>query len=172
MATPKRKLTALACVAVFVATLPLHAKRYAMHCQLTRKTGRAAIFLFTVIVALGLSACGGEATIWSTQLKSPDGRWLARAETTENSGFGTGSLETSVDLKWTSGSQAPETVLMLIHDPNSSSRTINLSMKWIAPSRLDLTYTGKATVGLQVVKYGDVDISLHDLSNLRNNNSQ
>jgi hypothetical protein len=82
------------------------------------KTERAAILLFTVIIALGLSACGGEATIWSTQLKLPDGRWLARAETIESSGFGTGSLETSVDLK-TNGPQAPETVLMLVHDPNS-----------------------------------------------------
>ncbi|MGA9884871.1 MAG: hypothetical protein WBQ34_14235 [Candidatus Acidiferrales bacterium] len=130
-----------------------------------------AIFLFTVIVGLGIPGCGGEATIWSTQLRSPDGRWLASAKTVENSGFGTGSLATYVYLKWTNGSQAPENILLLIHDPNSSSRTINLSMKWVTPSHLDVSYNGSARVDFQVVKYGDVDISLHDLSNIQTDNS-
>jgi hypothetical protein len=118
-------------------------------------------FLIAVIFALAILGCGGEDTIWSTQLRSPDGRWLASAETTENSGFLTDSLETSVDLKWTSGSQSPKDILVLIHDPYSASKSINLSMKWVTPSHLDVTYTGKASVALQVVKYGDVDISLH-----------
>lgn len=114
-----------------------------------------------MIFALGASGCGGVDTIWSTQLRSPDGRWLAIAETVENSGFGTGSVETSVDLKWTDGSESPKDILVLIHDPYSTPKTLNLSMKWVTPSHLDVTYSGKASVALQVVKYGDVDISLH-----------
>jgi hypothetical protein len=135
--------------------------------------GRIAVsFVFIAIFALGVLGCGGEDTIWSIQLKFPDGCWLASAETIENSGFGTGSLETNADLKWTNGSQAPETVLVLVHDLDSPSKTIDLAMKWVTPSHLDVTYTGKASVGLQVVKYGDVDISLRDLSSPQNNNSQ
>ena len=37
-------------------------------------------------------------------------------------------------------------------------------MKWVAPTHLEVTYDGHATVNLQVVRYGDVDISLRDLS--------
>ena len=53
----------------------------------------AASFLFVLIFVLSVLGCGGVDTIWSTQLRSPDGRWLAIAETVENSGFGAGSLE-------------------------------------------------------------------------------
>lgn len=157
-----------------------------MHYQLTRTSGRIGghfdlgfsavrvtrTLLFTIIVALGVLGCGGENTIWSTQLKSPDGRWLASAETVETGGFGTASLVTNVYLKWTNGSQSPENILVLVHDPNSASGTINLSMKWVTPSHLDVSYDGHARVDFQVVKDGDVDISLHDLSKLRNSNSQ
>jgi hypothetical protein len=45
-------------------------------------------------------------------------------------------------------------------------------MIWVTPSHLDVTYDGHATVDLQVVKYGDVDISLRDLSSTQKNNSQ
>ena len=69
--------------------------------------------------------------------------------------------KTSVDLKWTNGSESPENILVLVHDPYSASKTINRSMKWVTPSHLDVTYTGKARVDFQVVKYGDLDISLH-----------
>ncbi|MGH9688518.1 MAG: hypothetical protein ACRD5K_15655 [Candidatus Acidiferrales bacterium] len=132
----------------------------------------ARLFVFTLIFALAILGCGGVDTIWSTQLRSPDGRWLASAETVEKGGFGTASLETSVDLKWTDGSESPKDILVLIHDPYSASKSINLSMKWVTPSHLDVSYTGKASVALQVVKYGDVDISLHDRSIMRDNNQQ
>jgi hypothetical protein len=116
------------------------------------------------ICFLGAFGCAGEDTIWATEASSPDGRWLARARTVETSGFGTGDIETDVYLKWTKGSKPPKAILGFIHDPKSQSKTIDLSMKWVTPSHLEVTYNGHASVDLQVVKYGDVSISLRDLS--------
>jgi hypothetical protein len=134
---------------------------------------RTATFLvFIVIFALGVSGCGGPDTIWQTEVGSPDGRWLASAKTEETSGFGTGLLETDVYMKWVKDSKDPENVLVLVHDGKSESKTLDLSLKWVTPSHLDVSYNGHARVDFQVVKLGDVDISLHDLSNMPNNNSQ
>jgi hypothetical protein len=131
------------------------------------------IFLLILgVCILKLSSCSSEDTIWTAEAPAPDGRWLATASTVETSGFGTGDIETDVFLKWTKGSKRPEHVLGFVHDPRSVSKTINLSMTWVTPSHLDVTYDGHATVDLQVVKYGDVDISLRDLSSAQKNNSQ
>lgn len=121
----------------------------------------------TVVVGaclLAASGCGGEDEIWTANAPSPDGRWLATASTVETSGFGTGLIQTDVFLKWTKGSDSPEHILGLVDDGWSTSKTNNLSMNWVAPTHLDVSYDGLATVDLQVVKYGDVDISLRDLS--------
>jgi hypothetical protein len=128
---------------------------------------RKAISLIIVgVCALGSSGCRrvGVQTIWSAEARSPDGRWLASARTEQHGGFGTAGVETDVYLKWINGSHRPEVVLVFFHDPTSQSRTINLSMKWVTPSHLDVTYNGHARIDFQVVKYGNIDISLRDLS--------
>lgn len=130
--------------------------------------GKIAAAVVVGICVLGGSGCSGEDTLWSVEVPSPDGRWLATAETVETSGFGTGDIETGVDLKWTKGSKPPEHILAFVHDPKSTSKTINLPMKWVDPTHLEVTYDGHATVDLQVVKCGDVDISLQVLSKMSN----
>jgi len=121
-----------------------------------------AIFLITIAVCvLGSSGCrsGVEAT-WTAEARSPDGHWLASARTEEHSGFGTAGVETDVYLKWINGSKPPQ--LILVFFPQSDP--INLTMKWVTPSHLDVTYNGRARVDFQVAKISDVDISLRDLS--------
>lgn len=125
------------------------------------KIGTAFVVGICLLAALG---CGGEDEIWTANAPSPDGRWLATASTLETSGFGTGSIQTDVFLKWSKGSDSPEHILGFVHDGRSGSKTINLSMNWVAPMHLDVTYDGHATVDFQVVRLGDVDISLRDLS--------
>jgi hypothetical protein len=120
--------------------------------------GRIALALFIAICVLGASGCDVEDEIWTANAPSPDGRWLATARTLETSG--TGLIHTDVFLKWTKGSNSPEHILGFVHD---GPRTINLSMNWVAPTHLDVTYDRLATVDLQVVKLGDVDISPRDL---------
>jgi hypothetical protein len=49
-------------------------------------------------------------------------------------------------------------------DSANAGGTIDLRMKWLDPSHLEVTYNGKAEVNLQVVKFAGVIISLRDLS--------
>lgn len=122
------------------------------------------IWLLPLVVFVIVIGCGPSGTIWSAEARSPDGRWLASAETVQAGGFGTGITTTDVKMKWTKGSDRPETILVFIHDPKSVPDTIHLSMNWIAPSHLEVAYDGHPRIDFQVVKYGDVDISLRDLS--------
>ena len=97
-------------------------------------------------------------TIWSSEARSPDGHWLATAKTTQHFGPGTAGIETTVQLKFVSN--PPTEILVFSHDGNDTSRTINLAMKWVTPTHLDLTYNGRASLDFQVVKCGGVEISV------------
>lgn len=126
---------------------------------------RVAIWL--IIGVCILQGCQDVATIWSAEARSPDGKWLASAHTEQHGGPGTAGVETVVELKRTDVSRTPEAVLSLFHDPSlpsQSGETIHLTMKWVAPSHLEVTYDGHADIGLQVVKYGGIAISVRDLS--------
>jgi hypothetical protein len=136
------------------------------HTVIPSAVGMLILLVTAGICFLGATGCGGEDTTWTTEAPSLDGRWLASARTVETSGFGTGDIETDVFLKWTKDSKPPEHILGFIHDPKSQSKTIDLSMKWVTPSHLEVAYNGHATVDLQVVRYGDVDISLRDSTDI------
>jgi hypothetical protein len=131
-------------------------------------TGKAISLIVIGVCFLGSGCRNGQMT-WSTEVRSPDGNWLASARTVENGGFGTGATQTIVDLKRIKDSKPPETVLAFLHDASSASQpgaTIHLTMKWDAPSHLDVTYDGHASLDFQVVKYGGIDISVRDLSSV------
>jgi hypothetical protein len=125
---------------------------------------RATLFIAIGVCVLGISCQREGDTTWSAEARSPDGLWIAAARTVENGGFGTGSIQTSVYLKRTNVSTPPETVLSFFHDASPGGRTIHLTMNWETPSHLEVTYDGHANLGLQVVKYGGIDISVRDLS--------
>ena len=75
------------------------------------------------------------------------------------SGPGNNSTYTSVYLKWADNSKKYE-ILQL-----TETGSIDLKLKWTSPSDLDITYDGyAATIWLQVIKYGKVNIHLQDLS--------
>lgn len=130
--------------------------------------GKIGAAVVVGICLLTASGCGGEDETWTANAPSPDGRWLATAHTLETSGFGTGAVETDVFLKWTKGSSSPEHILGFLND----GRSIHLAMNWTAPTRLDVTYDGAPTVDFQVVKLGDVDISLRDAPNVQKSTFQ
>lgn len=138
-----------------------------MHHESSVSAARKAILLLVVGVFASASGCG-PATIWSAEARSPDGSWLARARTLENSGFGTGAFVTDVYLKRTDASKPPQAILSFWHDSSlaspQSGATINLTMGWAAPTHLEVTYEGHADLSFEVVKYADIDISVRDLS--------
>jgi hypothetical protein len=133
---------------------------------------RKMILLMVLAVFVMGTGCGASEKTWSTESQSPDGRWLAIAQTVQTGGFGTSTTTTDVSLKWTKGSDRPETILVFIHDPSSVPDTIHLSLNWVAPSHLEVAFDGHPRINFQVVKYGDVEISLRDLSKAAPNTSQ
>lgn len=130
-----------------------------------------------VMVCLSAIGCVGQEdlAVWKTETPSPDGQWIAIAETIQNGGFGSASVDTIVYLKRNTGSQPPQEVLGFnCHGPvphpytldNVANRggTINLTLRWHGPAHLDVTYTGRPDVNFQVVRYEGVEISAQDIS--------
>ena len=48
--------------------------------------------------------------------------------------------------------------------------SINLTMKWITPSHLEVTFSGHPDLYFQVVKYAGIEISVRDLSSVTSSN--
>jgi hypothetical protein len=118
----------------------------------------------------------GYETIWKAEVRSPDGLWVASADTVQNGGFGSAAIQTMVYLNRTNASKPPTQVLAFWcegpagrpytrDDVANNGGTINLAMKWITPSHLEVTYQGHANLYFQVVKYGGIDISVRNLAN-------
>jgi hypothetical protein len=121
-----------------------------------------AILLLTFGVWVFMSGCKASPT-WSTEVKSPDGRMIATAETFEQSGFGTGWVHTTVYLNWTSGSQ-PKTLILAFSEGPSEPGGMNVGIRWLTPTRLELTYKGQRPLDFQAVKCDGVEISVRELS--------
>jgi hypothetical protein len=138
-----------------------------VHHQSSLLIRKAILFIVGAVVALA-SGCG-PAIIWSAEARSPDGSWLASARTLENAGFGTGAYVTEVDLKRPNLSKPSQVILSFWHNPSlpspQSGATINLTMKWATPTRLEVTYEGQAELSFQAIKCGGIDVSTRDLSN-------
>jgi hypothetical protein len=143
------------------------------------KSSLTAIHKAILLVILGVcvlgSGCRDNAhpTIWKAEVRSPDGLFLAIARTDQNGGFGSASIDTKVFLK--QASQPPVMVLAfdcegpaprayVLDNKANAGGTINLTMKWVSPSHLEVTYNGHATLSFQAVKYAGIAISVRDLS--------
>jgi hypothetical protein len=87
-----------------------------------------------------------------------------------------------VYLKQTNRSEPPMEVLGLscqgpaprpyVLDKANAVGTINLTMKWLTPSHLEVTYDSHPDLYFQVVKFGGIDISALDLSSETTKTSQ
>jgi hypothetical protein len=115
-----------------------------------------------------LSGCSNVGTIWSTESRSPDGRWVARAVAEQHSGPGNALLQTTVLLKHTKGPKDSIEVLLFTQD----AKSINLKMNWLTPSHLEVTYEQPAVIDFQAIKCGGVDISVRDVSSGMMSSSQ
>jgi len=124
-----------------------------------------AIPLIAAVVCLPVLGCRGSQTIWSAEARSPDGKMIATARAFANGGFGiSGAPATFVYLNWAAGSQSPTEILILDDESDTPDGT-KVDMKWLTPTRLELTYRGTVQhVGFQAVKFAGVDISVRDTS--------
>lgn len=117
------------------------------------------------------AGCGSSNTIWKEELRSPDGLWLASADTEQNGGFGSASIQTQVYLERADGSKPKKVVLgfscegpaarpYVLDNAANKGGTIDLEMKWVSPSHLEVTYNGRASINLQLPNYDGVEVSL------------
>jgi len=138
---------------------------------------------FTIIGLCLLGVGCSASTVWKAEVRSPDGVWIASARTIQNGGFGTASIDTTVYLKSTKDSSPPREVLAfsckgpvprpyVLDNTANAGGTIDLTMKWLTPSQLEVTYGRRPNLYFQVAKMAGIDISVRDLSQGANNSRQ
>jgi hypothetical protein len=135
---------------------------------------RSAISLIILCVCVMETGCRYDPTVWHMEIPSPDGVWIAIADTAQNGGPGNASIATSISLKRTWSSNTPQLILgfdcdgpvprpYTLDNVANAGGTINLQMKWLTPSHLEVTYAGNPDLYFQAVKVWGVDISLRNL---------
>jgi hypothetical protein len=131
-----------------------------------RLAGSCAVVCLLAIAVCSVFGCREGGTTLSAEARSPDGRWVASAFSKQYGGPGTAGLYTDVYLKRTDVRQAPIEVLdFSVGELASQSGILNLTMTWQSPSRLDVTYNGRAaSLYFQVVKCAGIDIVTRDVS--------
>ncbi|MEO7029327.1 MAG: hypothetical protein ABI147_07970 [Acidobacteriaceae bacterium] len=98
---------------------------------------------------------------WKAESKSPDGKWIAFAQT-ENTdgGFGTGAQWTTVQLRQSFDLAKPMDILIVDEGPESVKE---LRMNWPSSSHLDITYKGGEKVLFQAVIAFEQNITVEKL---------
>lgn len=107
-----------------------------------------------------ISGCKAADTVWSTRTLSPDNQWIASAETKRYGGFGSAGIQSTVTLQRQNGPDERLPVLQLSQDQIN----VQLTLRWLSPAQLDISYEGRASVDFQAVKCGGITITLHNTS--------
>jgi hypothetical protein len=113
----------------------------------------------------------GVETIWTGKAKSPDGQWVAKAQTDQRSGFGTDGATTAVYLQPSNGARSAVQVLSFSQNQNAQTSLIDLKMNWTDGTHLKVSYKAHPNLDFQAVKYAGIDISVQDLSSQAANSS-
>jgi hypothetical protein len=132
-----------------------------------RTSGASVVRLLPAVILLFVlaSGCRDEgATVWSSEVPSPDGLWLAKAATKQWGGPGTAYVATAVELKWVRGSQPPVQVLSFADQTAYPIGVTAVEMQWVTPKHLNVVYGRHATIGFQAVKCADISISVQQQS--------
>jgi hypothetical protein len=135
---------------------------------MTLKLKKTLLFVFfCTLLCIGVGfGCRnkGVETIWTAEAKSPDGQWLAKAQTDQRSGFGTDGAVTAVYLQPSNGARSPILILGFSHNQNVQASLIDLKMKWVDGKHLEVSYKEHPDLDFQAIKYAGINISVRDLS--------
>ena len=116
--------------------------------------------LVSLCACLWLVGCKNAPT-WSAESKSPDQKMIAKAETVDNGGFGTGFTQTAVFLNWANGSQKPKLILSFSGGPNVPGG-MNVGINWISNAHLELVYNGARPIDFEAVRCDGIDITVRN----------
>jgi len=75
---------------------------------------------------------------------------------------------TDVRVKWAKGSRSDTSILELA-DATDDPVNTHVEMNWLTPTHLELTFKGNQSITFQAVKWGELEISVHDLSKATEN---
>jgi hypothetical protein len=132
-----------------------------------------ALSVFAIGAVLFIFGCRkGADIIWKAEARSPNGQWLATAETDQQSGFGTDGATTVVYLRPVNGSRPPVQILSFSQNEHAQTSLIDLNLKWVDETHLDVSYKEQPNLDFQAVKYAGIDISVRNLSSNMTNRSQ
>jgi hypothetical protein len=130
---------------------------------MSRLCGHYHLVMNSTVRALAISAillgnflgCQNDPTVWIKDFRSPDQAWVATARTRQWGGFGTGWIETTVDVLSypDGGSGGPAYVLS---DANADR---DLKVNWLSPTHLEIAHTSPINPDLEVVRFSNIDIS-------------
>ena len=113
-----------------------------------------------IVFSVLLAACS-DPPVWSAECWSPDRTWIASAHTIEHGGFGTGGVETIVELRRSGRFALPDRVLAFADD----NRAIKLRIRWDGPAHLVVVYEADPQLlYYQVTKTSGIDISVQNVS--------
>jgi hypothetical protein len=137
------------------------------------KLGRIGASAMALTICLSTSSCAkkDDLVVWRARVGSPGGAWIASADTVQNGGFGSGSIETTVYLKRRNDHLPPFAILgfscvgpvphpYVLDNVANRGGTINLKMQWDDPLHLHVTYSGDPSINLETIKLQDVSITL------------
>jgi hypothetical protein len=149
------------------AAINTSGKRTRMKTFFRKKSAIRVLLLMVICIVVG---CKNSQNVWSVQVKSPDGKMVATAKTSDESGPGTDFVQTTVYLNWTSNKNSP-TMILAFSDGPSGSDGMKVWLNWLTSNHLEVDYKGKRNFDFQAIKFGPVDISVRDLSSSANANS-
>jgi hypothetical protein len=139
------------------------------------KTALTKGWLLLMVCGICLEICGckNPEVVWSAESKSPDGKMVAKGQAFANGGFGVSGIPaTFVYLNWATGSQKPKEILEFANESDTTAGEA-VEIKWLSPTQLEVAYRkDKQEVQFQAVKFGDIAISLRDLSSDTTNSSR
>jgi hypothetical protein len=122
---------------------------------------RQVMLLLTIACAVLVTGCRDEGkTIWSAEIRSPDSRCLATANTKQWSGPGTAYVATSVYLKLIDNSATATQVLGFSNESAYPIGVTAVHMEWLTPKHLNVTYGSHATLDFQAIKFAGIDITV------------
>lgn len=143
-------------------------------CEETALQRTWRIWSIAFVAALILSGCRQNPTVWRTELRSPNGAWTATVHTDQYGGFGSGYIDTTVSLKRMDGTINRGKPFDILEYPNggpihkayrlsddNAGGGVDLKMKWLSNTHLEIDYSGTIDPDLQVVRFGGVEITLH-----------
>lgn len=128
--------------------------------------------VITAVVLESLLGCQNDPTVWKKDFRSPDGAWVASAQTKQWGGFGSAWVETTVSIQkidgtvnhgkpfdvfsYPGGGKIPRT-----HVLSDENLDPDLLITWLAPNHLQIAHTSAIDPDLEVSRFSNVDISFH-----------